>query len=391
MKTDQSGDSNLLNFGEMKQFIRLSILFLICGTAVSCVMQKPLPKQQTMITPLGNEVNIREGSIVYGLPLTALRIRVEMDRTIEKPGPYAKYAEDLLGLKEIIKSEPEFWSIEKVSVEPVEELDPSEFYVIESNTLFETNVLKLKKEGFILDLNPEIYNRPGDITAAGESKGLESLAFHDLGSNEYYQTQRDTAFRLVNYDATFVKIPYLVEKKKKLTEDQLAERAARTILELRDGKHLILTGEANVFPQNSSAIEEMNRIDKEYTELFTGKTFHERKVFTYTFIPRKDRISSPEVLFRFSEVSGPSEASGTAGVPVLIDLKPVPKNKNLTLVEKPVLKGEEPVRQDKLYYRVPEVVNVNIKTEDKTLYTGRSLIFQFGNVIQLPANYLIGK
>jgi len=391
MKTDHYGDSNMLNFSEMKQFIRLSFLFMICSIAFSCIMQKPLPKQQTIITPLGNEVNIREGSIVYGLPLTALRIEVEMDRTIEKPGPYAKYAEDLLGLKDIIRSESEFWSIEKISVEPFEELDPSEFYVIESSTLFETNVLKLKKEGLILDLNPALYNKSGDITATGEGKGMESLSFHDLGSNEYYQTQRDTAFRLVNYDASFVKIPYLVEKKKKLTEDQLAERAARTILELRDGKHLILTGEANVFPQNSSALEEMNRLDREYTELFTGKTFHERKVFTYTLIPQKDRISTPEVIFRFSEVSGPSEASGTAGVPVLIDLKPVPKNKNLTVVEKPVLKGEEPVRQDKLYYRVPEVVNVNIKTEDKILYTGRSLIFQFGNVIQLPANYLIGK
>jgi hypothetical protein len=58
---------------------------------------------------------------------------------------------------------------------------------------------------------------------------------------------------------------------------------------------------------------------------------------------------------------------------------------------KPLLKGEETERQDKLYYRVPEVVNVNIKIGDKTLYSGRNLVFQFGNVVQLPANYLIGN
>jgi hypothetical protein len=375
----------------MKQIIRLSIIFFITGISFSCVLKKSLPEQPTIITPLGNELSIREGSIVYGLPLTVLRIKVEMNRTIEKPGPYSKYAEDLLGLKDAIMSESEFWSIEKVSVEPSAELDPSEFYVIESSALFETNVLRLKEEGFILDLNPEIYNKPGDITATGESTGLESLSFRDLGSNEYYHTQRDTAFRLVNYDASFVKIPYLVEKKKKLTEDQLAEKAARTILELRDGKHLILTGEANVFPQSSAAIDEINRLDREYTELFTGKTFHDKAIFTYTIIPRKDRLSTPEMLFRFSELTGPSDVSGTAGVPVLVELKPAPKNKNLTVIVKPLLKGEETERQDKLYYRVPEVVNVNIKIGDKTLYSGRNLVFQFGNVVQLPANYLIGN
>ena len=42
-------------------------------------------------------------------------------------------------------------------------------------------------------------------------------------------------------------------------------------MELRDGKHMILTGETNVFPQSDAAIKEMNRLEKEYLELFTGK------------------------------------------------------------------------------------------------------------------------
>ena len=152
-----------------------------------------------------------------------------------------------------------------------EELDPSEFYVIESNTLFQTNVLALKKEGLILDLNPGIIYSAERQIGVKEQKINQFRSF-DLGSDEYFQLQSDTAYRRVNVDSTFIRIPYIVEKKKRLTVDQLAEKAARRLMEMRDGKHLILTGEANVFPQSDAAINEMNRLEKEYTELFTGKT-----------------------------------------------------------------------------------------------------------------------
>ena len=46
----------------------------------------------------------------------------------------------------------------------------------------------------------------------------------DLGSDEYFQLQRDTAYKRMSIDSTFARIPYIVEKKKKLTTDQLAER-----------------------------------------------------------------------------------------------------------------------------------------------------------------------
>ena len=84
-------------------------------------------------------------------------------------------------------------------------------------------------------------------------------------------------YKIVNVDTAFIRIPYLVEKKQKLTVDQLAEKAAIRLMELRDGKHLILTGETNVFPQNEAAINEINRLEKDYTELFTGKTLKDKR------------------------------------------------------------------------------------------------------------------
>ena len=81
-------------------------------------------------------------------------------------------------------------------------------------------------------------------------------------------------------------------------------------MELRDGKILILTGEANVFPQNEAALNEINRLEKEYTELFAGKSWKESKTLSFQLIPKKEMVGKPVVLFRFSEQTGPLTRNG---------------------------------------------------------------------------------
>ena len=68
---------------------------------------------------------------------------------------------------------------------------------------------------------------------------------------------------------------------------------------MRDGKHLILTGEATVFPQNEAPIIEMNRLEKEYTELFTGKILKRDRKFSYQIVPDKKMTGKPNILFHF--------------------------------------------------------------------------------------------
>src|SRR5664279_3741403 len=220
----------------MKLLLKVAILLLIF-TVTSCYPSNQLSDSKAVILPLSNPNALRDGTIVYGLPRTVFTVTAEFHRTIEKPGPYALYAEDLLGLTNVIKNESESWSIEHVTVKSHDEVDPSEFYVISSTTLFQTNVLALKKEGLILDLNPALLRSEQNENSTDAGK-LQTNSF-DLGSDEYYQLQRDTAYKRMNIDSSFVRVPYIVEKKKKLSVDQLAEKAAKRLMELRDGKHLI--------------------------------------------------------------------------------------------------------------------------------------------------------
>lgn len=373
----------------MKPTIRISIFLVMIFFAFSCSSERKLAGSKSAIMPLPDNTAPDEGSIVYSLPRSVFTVVAELERTLELPGPYAKYAGDFLGLDNVILAEKETWSIKSISVKTHEELDPSEFYVVSSSTVFQTNVLALKKEGLILDINPQMYYTGGNLTEVNRS-GSNQFSSFDLGSDEYFQLQRDTAYKRVNIDSSFIRIPYIVEKKRKLPVDQLAEKAAKRLMELRDGKHLILSGEATVFPQNEAPINEMNRLEKEYTELFTGKTIREARTYTCQVIPVKEMIGKPVVLFRLSELTGPLNVNNQGGKPITIEFIPEQKTKDLMIINKTQPKSDAPV-YDKLFYRVPDVVNLKITMGSETLFSSRRLVYQFGQVVQLPANYIIGK
>ncbi|HQG55838.1 MAG TPA: DUF4831 family protein [Bacteroidales bacterium] len=378
----------------MRNIKILTAIVIISGPLffTSCFVKKAFSdKPQTVVTPLGDKISVYDGSLVYALPMTVFNVTVEFEQTIEKPGPYAKFASDLLGLKDVITAERESWQIRSISVEPVEELDPSEYYIIESNTLLQFNALSLKKAGLILDLNPKYYEGDKKILDSSE-KVNRMLTYPNLGANEYYVSSSDTAFRLVKLDTAFIRIPYLVERKKPLSLEQLAERAAKNLLELREGKHLILTGEANVFPQSNAAIDEINKMEKELMALFAGKTATVRKIIKYAYIPQKENAGKPYELFRFSTTSGPLPQGSNTGAAITVEAEPAGKVKDITYITRPETKESKVSNAyDRIYYRIPEVVTLRLKYQNETLYESRQLVYQLGDLVQLPANYIIGK
>jgi hypothetical protein len=160
-------------------------------------------------------------------------------------------------------------------------------------------------------------------------------------------------------------------------------------MEMREGKHMILTGEANVFPQSDAAILEINRLEKEYMELFTGKTIQQKVICTYHIIPGKDNGNKPLTLFQFSDQTGPVNGSGKSGTPVVLEIIPEQKTKDLVFIKKP--QPDQEVTYDKLYYRVPDMVNLKVSMAGEVFLNTRKLVYQFGEVVQLPGNYVIGK
>ncbi|HOW39560.1 MAG TPA: DUF4831 family protein [Bacteroidales bacterium] len=373
----------------MKHLLKLFIFSALAILVSSCGTGRKVTESQVSVVPLSDTVSVTEGSIVYGLPRTVFTVKFDLERTVEIPGPYARYADDLLGITDAILKENENWMITGVTVKTHEELDPSEYYIIKSSGFLKSNALSLRKEGLILDVNPrQFLVSEGQSVSDGDE--FEQLRFSDLGSDEYFSLQSDTAFKRVSIDSTFIRIPYIVEKKKRISTDQLAEKAAKRIMEIRDGKHLILTGEANVFPQNEAPINEINRIEKEYLELFAGKTIKENRSYTVNLIPEPGMEKKPVTLFQFSELTGPVSASSKSGLAVNAELIPEKKTRALTIINRNQSVAAT-TELDKLFYRVPDIINLKISIGGDVLFSSRKMVYQFGETIQLPANFIIGK
>ncbi|MGD0581523.1 MAG: DUF4831 family protein [Bacteroidales bacterium] len=374
----------------MKKTAENIIIASIFVLLVSCSAGKNAVQSVSRVYHLGDSSTIVDGSLIYALPMTTFNVTVEFERMISIPGPYSRFAGDMLGLKDVITTKSELWSVTGITVTGREEIDPSEYYVIESNSVFIANALKLKRSGLILDVNPALYAKYNRQSLLARNS-IPDQEFSDLGSDEYFISQNDTVYRTVKLDTAFVKIPYLVEMKKILTQEQLAEKAAKALLELRDGKHSILSGEANIFPQSSAGIDEINRMEKEYTALFTGKTITEKKTITYTVIPGREAASKPTTLFRFSATDGVLPLLSASGIPVVAEFEPARKTRDITIIPRTLNEGEKVQNYDKLYYRLPDVATIRIKMDSQVLYESRKLVDQFGEVLQLPSNYIIGN
>jgi len=279
------------------------LLAALTLTIAGCSVFSGKSPGDTVAGPLGNKTTVTDGCLVYALPMTVFELDILAEKRTEVPGPYAGYASELIGLDNVITVQTEKWTLAGVRLSAVEELDPSQFYIIQGTALMQTNMLALRKSGLVLDINPDVYSR----TTHSEQHGGPDYAgvlFPDRGAYEYVATKTDTAYRLVKVDTAFIRVPYLVQKKKGMSVAEEAREAADRLLELREGRHMILTGETNVFPQDGAALDEINRLEREYMALFAGKSLTETRHFRIWVTPDPEMAGRKTTIFTFSETAG---------------------------------------------------------------------------------------
>lgn len=374
----------------MRNILITALAIFIMPFLQNCSSSQKASSGDHTVLPLGGDVKVTDGTLVYALPLTVFEIDVEAEHTISIPGPYATFASELLGLTDVATSETDTWQIVNINLRSTDELDPSQFYVIQGTTLMQSNAFALKRAGLILDVNPDVYAGKCISNNQGNSD-YPDLVFRDLGLDEYVSYEADTAYKLVKADTAFIKIPYLVQKKNIPSLEEEASAAAKKLLELREGKHMILTGEATVFPQDAASINEMNRLEKQYTELFTGKKWSEVKHYRFWFTPQPSMAGNKTQIFSFSADEGIKNTSSGKGQPVYIEMVASGKTRDLNLVVRPITSKADAGLTDKIFYRVPDVADIRITNGSTVFCTARKLVYQFGSVVALPSNFIIGK
>lgn len=297
-----------------------------------------------------NAVKANNFGITYSLPKTSLIVDAEVTKVTCKAGPYYKYAEKYLGVKDVITEDNIYYELGKIILENKGIPDPDNTYIVEFKGGTVAPYAYLTEDGLLCSINAE-YTPENSVDDAVKDKTQTPLKAADASVfSEELLMAGSTA--------------------------KQAEVAAKQIYRIRESRLNILTGEADNLPPDGEAmklvIQQLEEQEKALTNLFTGVRTKETTDFEVTITPY-DNLEK-EVLFRFSNQLGIVDADDLGGVPVYMDLKAIDRA--------PVLDPKEAEKKEKsmkgIIYNVPGKASIEISMNKKTLYKGEAQITQFG-------------
>lgn len=257
----------------------------------------------------------------YITPKTSVVVEIVVKHESVTVGPYSRYATQLLGV--------------------VAPLNDKEIYSIEA--------VKIKEDTY------------GTMSGIAKKGGKQHAAFQKgnvvLSGSQF-----------IDMSLT----PIFTESGGEKSMKAMASDAASVIFKVRQRRFDVVTGEAGegVYGEGLKvALAEMARIEKEYLELFLGKTNVEYVTYQYEIVPEKGKENY--MLCRFDKNSGIIDGLKITGTPVVLSIldenrvtaQPVAKKKIETAVNR---------------YAVADIALCKISIGETILGEKRLPIFQLG-------------
>lgn len=288
--------------------------------------------------------------VTYALPKTSLIVTAEVTKVTCKAGPYYKYAEKYLGVKDAVTNDHVYYELGKIYLENKGVPDEENTYTIEFKSKTVAPYVYLTEDGLMCSINADYTPAEANLkNTKHEAQAAETTDVTAVMTEELLMAGSVT---------------------------RQAEVAAKQIYRLRESKMDIVSGEADNMPPDGEAmklvLQQLTDQEQALTTLFIGRrqrktTFHEVRI-----VPQDDL--NKEVLFRFSEKLGVLDADDLGGQPVYLNLHATERA--------PELDPKEAEKKEKMLkgivYNVPGKARVEIETGTKKLYRGEVQIVQFG-------------
>lgn len=311
--------------------------------------------------------------VVYALPRTGIRVKVQATKEIFQPGPYAAYAEQLLGIKNVKNKESVNWKIDKVKIDLFSEPDPEQVFKAMGDGAF---LVSLAADGCLAGINSDIASTKGiktETNQVGQTTENSTADYFQYFTDSPLYTAGDSSnnFRPV-----------------RLADEQKISKAAQRILECRRLQFEIAAGLVDELHPDGEAykvsLKELKEIEQAYLSLFVGKYKTEKAAFGFDYIPKPGGKS--EAIFRISEEGGIVPASDLSGKPVMIEFE---IEKDLAQKQAGMIKSDNPAAGESgVFYRIPGKANIRIINEMNVIATTRATIAQFGAVAPIPEELL---
>lgn len=306
--------------------------------------------------------------VFYYLPRNIIRVDFLVEKDQSYKGKYSSFAKEMLNTDAYIKENKTTYRITKVNVSTLTEADP--------NMVFHIATDDKAKE---LPKYELAFNNEGII----KSFGYQSIKNDTSNTNQDIETVLD-----YNKQTEFQYIPLEEDEvddeedvKTKLTDKEVALTIVEEIKKVRVAYFDLITGyqEVNYGKTINYMLDELKNLENEYLSMFVGKTTTETLTKTFYVIPEEGKTSI--VLSKFSDTEGFNAKTGESVKINFTDNSSTSAINELTIDE-----IENTTYNNKLFYRNPANVTMQVLCGDNVILENRLKISQLGNVILVPIN-----
>lgn len=320
------------------------------------------------------------GSFVFALPLTVIDVQVTAEKVSVIPGPYYKYADKYLGIKDVPEKTEDSWYIGKMQLTSHIETDPDYIYTVKgvAKPDADPGMAKMITDGLILTAKDFSVTR---INEYNLSPSMDEIIFTDLSVKRNFEADKDINISLAMPDSDGNIRPATRGGLKEKTVEQKAEEAANFLIKLRKRRFKLVSGKYDYMPQGEAmadALKELARLEDAYLSLFIGKTEKTQFIRHYSFIPVTGKVTDNVVLFRFSANDGFADFREAVGVPVVLEIT---DNEKTRALDQYKLHFKPDVNQ--LHYRIAEQVAIRLKAGELLWAEGLFPVFQYGAIIPM--------
>jgi len=323
-----------------------------------------------------------QGAVIYSLPQTSIKVTIKVSLKSFTAGPYAAFSSKYLGTT-AERSSRKSCVIEEVELTPLVEADPN-FNVavnIGSSKNASANFLALSSQGLIIApgyFTPD--NAPSRFPSPVEPSFNEAVANLTTQTTQLYKS-------VTNEDGEVEKIAVPQTQTVAKSQEKKAEETAQMIFRLREKKIDVLTGDTDANYSGAalgSAVENMDKLEREYISLFTGKTTTVTQQASFEVVPKAKNPKQNYVVCRISDSQGLLPADDMSGRPVYLELTVTDGKISGDVSTDDSSKG-------RVSYRVPLVVTARLLDGQNVLGQTRVPVYQFGKILSFPIDIALGK
>ena len=317
------------------------------------------------LTSFAKNINTAEtDGFYYHLPRNIIKVDFTIEKTQNIKGKYHHYAKEMLNTDNYINENKTTYAIKSINIATFTEADPNMvFYIMpvsDEKSKESVNInLELSPEGIIESFG---YN-------VNSSESVDNIIIEkELPCNEqitdyYYIPTQDEDDEDDEDDSN-----------NKLTEHEIALTVVEEIKKLREAYFDLITGfqEVNYGTTINCMVEQIKELENEYLVMFVGKTITSTYTQSFYIIPEEGKNTI--TLAKFSETEG---FNNKAGETVKINFTDLSVSSNIKMTKDDI---EKIAYANRLFYRNPANVTMQINLGDKIISENRLKISQLGDV-----------